>query len=54
MTCIKGRFFVEDWDTCETIAEFQTEEKRQAWLDKYVDEYGFMKDGTRVSIYEIY
>ena len=50
---IKERYIVENWDTYETIVEFSTEQERQAWLDSYVDEYGFMADGTQVSIYEI-
>lgn len=53
MSDIRGRFIVEEWDSCEIIAEFSTEQERQAWLDSYVDEFGFMADGTQVSIYEI-
>lgn len=53
MNNIRGRFIVEEWESCETIAEFSTEQEREAWLRANVDEYGFTKDGVQVSIYEI-
>lgn len=49
---LKGRFIVEDWETSETIVEFQTNEEREAWLEANVTD-GYTKDGIRVSIYEI-
>lgn len=51
MTQLKGRFIVENWDTDEIIAEFQTYEEREAWLEENVID-GYTKDGIRVSIYE--
>lgn len=55
------KYIVENFDTYETIAEFQTEEQRQAWLDQNVTEgyaadgnkAGYTADGIRISIYEI-
>jgi hypothetical protein len=50
-----NRFIVENWNTCETIAVFDSEEERQNWLDNNVtirDGAGYMADGVRVSIYE--
>lgn len=47
-----GRYIVENWETCETIAEFDSEEKRQAWLDENVTE-GYTSEGIKISIYEI-
>lgn len=52
MTKLTGRFIVENWETEEIIAEFNTHEEREAWLENYVDN-GHMMDGTRVSIYDI-
>lgn len=46
------KYIIENWDTCETIAEFYTEEQRQAWIDQNVTE-GYTADGIRISIYEV-
>lgn len=47
-----NKYIVENWDTCETIAEFDTEEQRQAWLDENVTD-GYTAEGIRISIYEM-
>ena len=49
---LTGRFFVEDWDTEETIAEFKTNEEREAWIAENVNAEGYMADGRKISIYE--
>ena len=49
------KYIVENFNTCEVIAIFESEEGRQAWIDEnvsFVDHAGYMKDGTRISIYE--
>lgn len=46
------RYIVEDFNTCETIKEFSTNEERQKWLNENVNEEGYTPDGTRISIYE--
>lgn len=48
-------YFVEDWDTEETIECFATEEERTEWLMENgtdtIDGF-FLTDGRRVAIYE--
>lgn len=46
------KYIVENWDTEETIAEFETEEQRQDWIDNYAPD-GITADGIKISIYEI-
>lgn len=49
------KYIVENFDTCEPVAIFDSEEQRQAWLDTYVtveNGAGYTTDGVRVSIYE--
>lgn len=48
-------YIVENWDTDEIIMIFNDEDSRQAWLDLNVvntDDGGYLKDGTKISIYE--
>lgn len=48
-------YFVEDWDTEETIECFATEEERDEWLmENMIDtpNGGFLKDGRRIAIFE--
>lgn len=45
------KYIVENWDTEEIIAVFDTEEQRELWLLNYSTE-GYLADGTKISIYE--
>lgn len=50
------KYYVENWDTEEVIAEFDTYEQRQEWIKKNVtirpNEGGYLEDGTHIAIYE--
>lgn len=49
------KYYVENWETEEVIAEFDSYEQRRDWLEKNVNlTYvgGYLKDGTRIAIYE--
>ena len=49
------RYYVENWETEEIIAEFDTKEQRQDWIDKNVTinrNGGYLEDGTHIAIYE--
>lgn len=49
------KYYVENWDTEEVIAEFDTYEQRQEWINKNVtirSDGGYLEDGTHIAIYE--
>lgn len=50
------KYYVENWDTDEVIAEFDTYEQRQEWIKKNVtirpNDGGYLEDGTHIAIYE--
>lgn len=49
------KYYVENWDTEEVIAEFDTAEERQEWINRNVTIDcigGFLADGTHIAIYE--
>ena len=50
------KYYVENWDTQEEIAVFDTEAERKAWMKQNVTvkpyEGGYLKDGTRIALYE--
>lgn len=49
------KYYVENWETEEIIAEFETSEQRQEWIIKNVNitpNGGYLEDGTHIAIYE--
>lgn len=50
------KYYVENWETEEVIAEFDSYEQRQEWIKNNVtiipNDGGYLEDGTHISIYE--
>lgn len=50
------KYYVENWETEEVIAKFDTYEQRQEWIEKNVTIIhgagGYLRDGTHIAIYE--
>jgi len=50
------KYYVENWDTEEVIAEFNTEEERKAWFKNNAtlkpNDGAYLEDGTHIAFYE--
>jgi hypothetical protein len=50
------KYYVENWETEEVIAEFDTAEERQAWFKKNAtlipSDGAYLEDGTHIAFYE--
>jgi len=50
------KYYVENWDTDEIIAVFDTSKEREDWIKKNVIirpcDGAYMEDGTHIAIYE--